>query len=389
MNNSRRIPGITGNLRLLDKLSLSLMGLMLFPALVFAQTGPVENGWGLDYEGKAIVAVLPFEGEADTGMALQRGTIQAVADLGKYNPREIPVSILSNAGLEIPTDMPPNRDIAAGARYTLTGGVYPGAEAGEYFLQLWLWNMSGSTMIYTDDLRYTDIDDALVSLPGLVEWLFSHIHEVSVDIPEIDTRKDPLLMAGFRAGVSSRWYTSPEEKSPGASSLVAEGGIYGAVRVNSLLSIQLDLLFSGDSLVYRGLNQNSVYFNENLSTLFLTVPLVVKLNFRPGPFRLSPLAGFYAALPLGQTGFQGSLNDEDGSYSHSVALAGVTAGFEAALDYGPGMLVAGLRYSGDFNHLIIDYRSPHSRDTAGDTRYRRDMAVFFLGYEFGFFDAKK
>jgi hypothetical protein len=361
--------------------------MVLFPVLVFAQSGPAENAWGLDYEGKAIVAVLPLAGEADMALLFQQETMKAVEALEKYHPQEVPAALLSGRGLETPTDMPPSRNVTAGARYALTGGVYPGIRAGEYYLQLWLWNMTGAAMIYTDDLLYSDINDAMVSLPGLVEWLFSHIRTATQEA-EIDTRKDPFFMLGPRAGLSSKWYANPDEKSPGASSLGVEGGISGALRLNSLLSLQLDLLFSGDTLVYRGLKeQDSVYYNERLSTLFLTLPLVLKVNFRPGPFRLSPLAGFYAALPLGQTGFHENLSGKERSYSHSAAVAGFTAGFEAAMEYGPGMMVAGLRYSGDFNYTIIDYNNP--KDTAGDTSYRRNIFSVYVGYEFGFLDTKK
>jgi hypothetical protein len=368
-----------------------IIGVVLLPALVFAQSGPAENAWGLDYEGKALVAVLPLAGESEMAEPFQQETMKAVEALEKYHPQEVSAALLSGRGIEIPTDMPPSRSLAAGARYALTGGVYPGNRPGEFYLQLWLWNMAGSTMIYTDDLLYSDINDAMASLPGLVEWLFSHIRETAPQEPETDTRKDPFFMLGPRAGLSSKRYTNPNEKSPGASSLGPEGGISGALRLSSLLSLQLDLLFSGDTLVYRGLRQEKdgsfVYYNERLSTAFLTLPLVLKVNFRPGSFRLSPLAGFYAALPLGQTAFRENPGGKEQSYSHSAASLGFTAGFEAAMEYGPGMMVAGLRYSGDFNYMAIDYNNP--KDTAGDTRYRRNIFSVYVGYEFGFFDTKK
>jgi hypothetical protein len=364
-----------------------LMVSLVLPALGFAQTGPAENAWGLDYEGKAIVAVLPLAGseeEQDMALRFHRGTLEAVAALGKYSPRDLDMAAIENAGLEIPTDMPPNRNLSPGARYALTGGVYPGNKAREYYLQLWLWDMSGSTMIYTDDLVYEDIEDAMQSLPGLVEWLFSHIREVVVETPEPVIPYDPLLMLGLRAGLSPRWYFGPEEPSPGAWALSYVGGVSGVLRLNALLALELEVLFTQDTLVYWGapwVDGDYALANKNFASPSLMIPLLLKLNFKPGPFRLSPLAGIYAAVPLGQTRYRGP-GEEGRDYGYSFSVpAGFTAGFEAAVKYGPGMLFAGLRYAGDFGEVIIGNEEK--------TTYRRHMVSLSLGYEFGFFNINK
>jgi hypothetical protein len=356
--------------------------LLLFPSGVGAQTGPA------DYDGKALVAVLPFAGE-ERDMALQfnQGTVQAVVDLEKYTPREVPISVLNEAGVEIPTDMPPNRNLAEGVRYALTGGVYPGNKTGEYYLQLWLWDMTSSTMIYTDDLVYEDMSSALESLSPLVEWLFSHIRELIIETPElIKTRSEPRLTLGFRAGLSPRWYISPEELSPGAWALGVEGGISGALNFTSLVGLQAEILFTWDTLVYRGLDAgigtNYIFANEKFTSCSLMIPLLLKLNFRAGPVRISPLAGAYAVVALGETRYQRSTEEEDQLYSYSFSLpVGFTAGFEAAVKYGPGSFLAGLRYAGDFGSVTID-DSPQ-------TNYKRSMVSFTLGYEFGFLATKK
>jgi hypothetical protein len=363
----------------------SLFVFLGIPALLFAQTVPAENNWGLDYEGKAVVAILPLAGEETEMIRLfQRGTLEAVAALGKYSPLDVNISTVIDEGLEIPSDMPPVRRLTAGARYALTGGVYLGNRAGEYYLQLWLWDMTGSTMIYTDDLVYDDIDGAMQSLPGLVEWLFSHIREIPLEIPETDAWPDPLFMLGFRAGLSQRWYTGPGEVSPGAWALNPEGGVSGAMRLNSLFSLQLEFLLSGDTLVYRGDNLRvnpPVMENEKYTNLSLAIPLLFKMNFRAGPARLSPLAGLYLTAPLGQTGYRSRSGKEDSySWFFSVPL-GITLGFEGAVKYGPGRIFAGLRYAGDFGNAIIN--------SSPETKYGRQAFSLYLGYEFGFFEGKK
>jgi hypothetical protein len=371
-----------------------VLGLVLSPAPAFAQTLPAENNQGLDHEGKAITAVLPLAGE-ETEMIrrFHEGIMESVAALGKYSPQEAQVP----AGTRIPTDMPPIPSLTTGARYALTGGVYPGETAGEYYLQLWLWNMAGSTMIYTDDLVYDNIDEALEILPGLVEWLFSHIHEITIETPAPDTWPDPLFMLGVRAGVSSSWYFKPQERSSGASALNPEGGVFGALRLNSLFSLQLELLLTGDTVVYRGLGgpEKDFFENEKFSSLTMTIPLLAKANFRAGQFRLSPLAGLYVMFPLGNTRYSYHYSGGDGtksySWSYPVPL-GFTLGLEGAVRYGPGRIFAGLRYAGDFGSVTINddpaFRKHHT-GYSGKTSHRRQMVSLYLGYEFGFFEGKK
>jgi hypothetical protein len=353
-----------------------------FSARLFAQA-PAENGWGLDYEGKSIVAVLPLAGtDAEMIRRFHEGTIAAVAALEKYSPRDVHIP---SEG-EIPTDMPPVQSLVPGARYALTGGVYPGSRYGEYYLQLWLWDMAGSTMIYTDDLVYDDLDGALESLPGLVEWLFSHIHIAVIETPA-DTWLDPLFMFGVRAGLSPRWYVNPEERSTGASALLLEGGVFGGLRLTGLFSVQLEILLSRDTAAYRGLVVSPPEMvTEKFTAFSLTVPILVKANFRAGPVRLSPLAGFYFALPLGKTHYYKN-EEEQGSYSWSFSVPlGFTAGLEGAVQYRTGRILAGLRYGVDFGTVSIDGAVTHD---GHEVQYRRHSVSLYLGYEFGFYDGKK
>ncbi|MDR2304891.1 MAG: PorT family protein [Treponema sp.] len=357
---------------------LVVLGVLGVSVPVFAQTP--ENSWGMDYEGKAITAVLPLAGD-ETEMILRfhNRIMESVAALEKYSPRKADVP----PGTRIPTDMPPLPSLTNGARYALTGGVYLGDLAGEYYLQLWLWDMDGSTMIYTDDLVYDDIDEAMETVPGLVEWLFSHIRERIIEIPAVDVWPDPLFMLGARAGLSQRWYVKPNEKSPGASALNLEGGFSGALRLNSLFSVQLELLLTGDTLVYRGLESSSsgpVLKNKKYTNVSLEIPVLCKLNFRAGNVRLSPLAGFYITAPLGETSYR----DKDGttdtvSWSVSNPL-GFTAGLEGAAPCGMGMIFAGLRYGRDFGVMSINSEG---------REYGRNMLSLYLGYEFGFLNGKK
>ncbi|MDR1287807.1 MAG: hypothetical protein LBK08_09390 [Treponema sp.] len=356
------------------------------PLCAQARAVAAEEGWGLDYEGKAIVAVLPLAGdETEMIRRFWNGTMEAVAALQKYTPREVNLSAVVMAEVEIPTDMPPVRSLASGARYALTGGVYAGNRPGEHYLQLWLWDMAGSTMIYTDDLVYDDIEGAMESLPGLVEWLFSHIREVVVTETGTAAKPDPLFTLGVRFGPVPRWYVVPGEVSPGASALNLEGGVSGAVRINSLFSAQVEIIMTGDTVVYRGLDligRQYVLANEKFTNVSLTFPFLCKVNVWTGPVRLSPLAGFYFTAPLGQARYSYSPGGENSSRSWSFSVPmGFTAGLEGAVQYGPGRIFGGIRYAGDFGTVsITGYRG---------ISFRRHAVSLYLGYEFGFLDGKK
>ncbi|MDR2629667.1 MAG: PorT family protein [Spirochaetaceae bacterium] len=359
---------------------LAIIGLLLLPVLTFAQTGPAGNPG--EPVQKIPVAVLPLIGEEeDMVQQFYQGTLESVAALEKYDPRPIPLEALAEED-EIPTDLPPHRTVTAGARYALTGGVYPGNQDQEYYLQLWLWDMADSTMIYTDDLVYIDINDAMLSLPGLVEWLFSHIHELVIEPPPVELKPDPGFTLGFRFGVSPRWYISPGEQSAGAQALNLEGGISGSFRLNPLLALQLELILTGDTVVYRGLSAADEIYNVKFSSLSLMVPLLLRMNFRPGPVRLSPLAGLYVVLPLGDTRYRKSAEGSDRSYSYAFSVPlGFTLGFEVGMRFGPGEVFADLRYNGDFG--VVTLNDPEN------TKYKRQIFSITLGYEFGFKDRNK
>jgi hypothetical protein len=367
---------------------------VLFPRALYAQNASGTEGY--DFNGKAIVAILPFIGEEEAAANFDRAVAEAVIDLQKYSSRSVSAVTVEAAGVRIPTDMPPIRELTPGARYALTGGVYPGNYENQYYLQLWLWDMANSTMIYTDDLVYQDIDEGLESVPGLVEWLFSHIIEVVREAePEVEEAwKDKLISAGIRSGISQHWYMSPEETAPGAHALNFEGGLFLSVRLNSLFSIQGEVNFTFDNLVYRGVTNaggeqvyTPVLENEKYTYYSLTFPLLFKANFKSGIFRLAPFGGIYAFLPLGEVSYRRNPAGTEDTFSLSVPVPlGYTAGFEAAMKLGPGALIADIRYAGDFDTTTI-----HDGVEAvkKDTNYKRGMLSFTLGYAFGFIDIKK
>jgi hypothetical protein len=267
--------------------------------------------------------------------------------------------------------------------------------------------MASSAMIYTDDLVYQNIDEGLASLPGLVEWLFSHITEVVIADESAaaesagtapaagEAWEDKWINAGIRSGISQHWYTASEETAPGAHALNFEGGLFLSVRLSSLFSIQAEVDVVFDNLVYRGVTNTGaeraayipVLENEKYTIYSLMFPLLFKANLRFGNFRVTPLAGIYAFLPLDEASYRKNPAGEENSFSWSVPVPlGYIAGFEAAMKFGPGALVADIRYAGDFDTTTIhDAANADQKDTS----YKRGMLSFTLGYAFGFIDVVK
>jgi hypothetical protein len=368
-----------------------LLSLFLLPGLLSAQSGTGAEGY--DDDGKAIVGILPFIGDGEAAEVFNRAVVTGVTNLQKYSSRSISAGAVEAAGVRIPTDMPPVRELVPGVRYALTGGVYPGTNSNEYYLQLWLWDITGSTMIYTDDLVYQDINEGLKSVPGLVEWLFSHIIEVTPEdeAPPESGWEEKLISIGVRSGLSQRWYTSPDETAPGARALNFEGGLFLSVRLSSLFSLQAEADFSFDNLVYRGVTITGregtriPLENVKYTTNSLAFPLLFKLNLRAGNFRIAPLAGIYGFLPLGKASYREQPLEREDAFSWSAAAPlGYILGLEAAMKFGPGMLVGDIRYAGDFSSITV-----HDAPATGkDTSYKRMGLSFTLGYAFGFVDIK-
>jgi hypothetical protein len=368
---------------------------LLIPPNLRAQEAPPWTGY--DSDGKAVAAILPFVGDRETAAQFNAAVVQAVSDLGTYSPREVSRETVESLGLRIPTDMPPVRELVPGARYALTGGVYAGDEDIQSYIQLWLWDITSSIMIYSDDLVYDNTDNALENLPGLVEWLFSHIVEQTAEVETVEETgwDDYWIHAGIRSGLSQHWYTAPDESIPGAYSLTFEGGLFMAVRLNSRISVQVEADFIWDDLVYRGIDDtssgstyNPVLANERRYSFSLLFPLLFKVNFRPGSFQLSPYGGIFVFAPLGKANYSRYPDGKAESFSWSPeAPLGFSVGFEAARKLGPGVLSADIRYLGDFSNIAIHDGAANAGGS--ETVYRRSMLSFSIGYSFGFVSIKK
>jgi hypothetical protein len=103
------------------------------------------------------------------------------------------------------------------------------------------------------------------------------------------------------------------------------------------------------------------------------IPLMVKGIFRINRFVVSPLAGLYLTVPLGQM----IGKDEVSNFSYLTFLGG-TVGAELGMHLGPGILFLDTRYAADFGNT----------KQSDEPVYWRSMVTFSLGYKFGLLKKK-
>jgi hypothetical protein len=196
------------------------------------------------------------------------------------------------------------------------------------------------------------------------------------------------LYLGLRAGPSLGIYI------PGDDTAFTGGDSYGAslntavqatVEIVPGFSLQGEAIFSwdhGSLWQYEFLSSDNdlTSYQHKFKTLSLQFPLLAKLNFYPGKFRVSPFLGAYAILPLGD--IEAARHDETSSHAYSYdPPLGLLGGFSVEFPLGPGLIFVDLRYSADLG-------SPELQDGDMET-YTRHTATLSLGYEFGFFKKRQ
>jgi hypothetical protein len=211
------------------------------------------------------------------------------------------------------------------------------------------------------------------------------------DDPDTEAAKKGLdadrLYLGLRTGPSLRFYT-PSDDTPYTGndtlSVSLDVALQAGVQVLSFLTIQAEAVFTWDNAslwAYRMVGGNQVRYTNDYSAFSLQIPLLVKYDFYPGRFRLSPFFGAYCVLPLGKRNDSNSLDSGRQSLDYEFSLPlGLLGGLSGALQFGPGAIIADLRYTADLGEF---------KGKGGNTgQFKRGMVSFTLGYEFGFL-AKK
>jgi hypothetical protein len=212
--------------------------------------------------------------------------------------------------------------------------------------------------------------------------------ETEADSGSDEISKNRWLFLGARVGPALRIYTpSGDTAFTGGDTygFSLDAGIQASVQIVSFFSIQAEAIFTWDSASVWQYSHNGLdldRYTRRFTGLSLHFPLVAKLNFYPGKFRVSPFFGGYFLLPLGEMKTN-SPQDDEKSFEYSVSPPiGLLGGISAAFPAGPGMFFVDIRYGADL-------AEPELKDSGGISTYKRHGAALSFGYEFGLFKKGK
>jgi hypothetical protein len=391
------------------------------------------------------VAVMTFVGDdLAISAQLHDAVIKEVETIGNYRIQQVSETEFPEQR-SLPPDEPPNPRYLGNSRYVLTGEFYVDMDEEMQHFQLWLWRSQDGSLVYTDELVAEDLDEAMGYMPPLVSWVFSRIPQeqritlverqqeldLKVQVENTDNTntvdtvdaadttaadssgdavdniegneppneqpKDPLnrwLYFGVRFGGSLRFYGLPKVVEDYSSNFT-QGFTYEAAahigfRFLPFLSVQGEVIFTQDNAPFRGpkviLTDQEIryiFFTDNYVSSSLMIPALLKFHIIKPPFIISPFGGVYWVIPLGLMEFETTregVSSQPYEYTLSPAL-GITAGLNAGLRLGPGILFIDLRYGFDLGKTVIHMEI--------DREYTRKMLSFSLGYELALINKKK
>jgi hypothetical protein len=177
------------------------------------------------------------------------------------------------------------------------------------------------------------------------------------------------LYPGLRAGVSLHNYVLNTTLPDISADMYPTYEIAAILEVQilPLFSLQTEAIFSGDKVSVNNPTNGTI----TTSSSTLTIPLLAKLTWRPSIFYLAAFAGPNAVLPLG--GMIVTQNSTTTTYDFSPT-AGWTAGANAGIKAGSGVLFADFRYSSDLMFVQANENGQYSRNSISIS----------LGYNYGF-----
>jgi hypothetical protein len=195
------------------------------------------------------------------------------------------------------------------------------------------------------------------------------------EAPEDDAWKNKWIYLSPRAGGSVRYYKT-EEIDAWTMGVTFDVGFRAAVQFVTFMpqaslisfSLQTGLDLTQDNAVFRGYGLLGTAINAisvDNTGLSLTIPVVLKFNFKPRRFTSGLYGGAYFLLPL-----------DSSSYTSPL---GITLGADFGVKMGPGALIFDFHWGMDLGMKEID---PPGED------YTRNMFSLTVGYEFGFINHK-
>jgi hypothetical protein len=357
------------------------------------------------------LALVPFWGSNQNIISQFDQVLQkALLDDGAYRPEVVDMK-------NLPPDVPeggfppyicPSPSLIGGAPYALTGEVVSDEDNGFHRVRLYLWEMRHTTLLNTDDITVRDRDEFAHYLPFLLEWFFGRPDEGYLTAGQAPrssrgltaegawpdegedsevlwrntNNEDNLLYAGLRIGSSARFYNRPHAKPFVENDIHHYINLEAALHVTCyflpFLGIQGEAVFTTDYAPFKtyritgGDSPSLAMYEAPFTSFSLMFPLLLKYTYRKDFFAISPMAGAYFALPLGE------MQNEQikGEFSVNPPL-GYVLGINLGRKAGPGTLFLDLRWAADIGETV--------NASSGEFIYKRSMLSIAVGYEMGFF----
>jgi hypothetical protein len=372
--------------------------LWFVPFLGVAQTPSGNAG-----TGPVPVALMVFVGDdLNIGAEFQEKVIGEVQNLNGYASQQV-TSTQVPQSLNFPPDQPPEPVYLGDSRLVLTGEYYIDTDDLQHF-QLWLWNSSSGSLVYTDEMVFEDMEEANGYLPPMVSWIFSHVpveYHTTTRVVEIreeetaPTQEDepveestefPLFIGrfylGLRGGGSFNAYSSLVSggyEAGMSQGFSAGGAVIIEYRIFHFLGIQAEAIFNYDTFKVAKITDinatQSIRSTDKVTSMSLMIPLLIKVPLEMGKFVLSPFVGVYYAIPLGPLKIESNdaLVGPSGSFTYTVDPPfGLVLGLDTGFSLGPGELFADLRFSRDVGMTVAG--------GGYGIQYIRNQIALSLGY---------
>jgi hypothetical protein len=378
--------------------------LLLVPVKTYAQTPPSTESPAPDKP----VAFMSFLGDdLSISAVFQDEVVEEVIGLGGYSTHKISAEEFPQT-LSLSPDYPPDGAYLGGVRYGVTGEYYVDMDEVQHF-QLWLWNTINGSLIYTDEMVFEDMDEANSYMPPMVSWIFSHIPvEERVTLAEVtnnnkntantDSGSDGTdgqngsgqkhifmgkLNLGLRVGGSYNAYgahlSAGGYEAGQSQGFSGEGAVMLEFRIFRLFGLQAEGVFTHDTFKVVKVTRSQAGTEDLRSTdqykaMSLMFPFLIKVPIEIDAFTVSPFAGGYFVMPIGEmTQVSNDSGQDDSSYEYVVDPPfGFILGMEAGFRLGPGELFADLRFGRDIGMTMIRQ----------GIQYSRTRLSLSLGYKF-------
>ncbi len=188
------------------------------------------------------------------------------------------------------------------------------------------------------------------------------VSSVALASAEIAVGARGIFQIGVGSTISDDFKTFMTSTGADMDSSVGFGGgfaLFAHIPVAGGLAIQPELGFTHNSI---GLDIDVAgqSVDGSLSCNTLNIPILIAYDIKAGDgFTISPFVGPQIGIILGDVSFEVDGNDAGGDVDTSV-LFGILVGASAAIEAGPGALVADLRYDIGINAIksVIDMGTP-------------------------------